>query len=235
MKIISKCINKLCPKINENNIMLKELLYANYFHDCIKNSDWLTNQAFRPSKGAANYSFLYLLFNILENYSPQNILEFGLGQSSKITTRYAKNKQPSAKLTIIDNNKNWIDVFSQGLELSANTKIELKETETIENKSIRYKLAFPEDEKFDFIIVDGPLGAKQKTPRTNILDLIPQNLAEKFIIIIDDYERKGEQNTAKMLFSKLDSLNIKHASSVTSGMKKQLLITSEHCKFLHWI
>ncbi len=224
-------------KQNMTNLILNELLYANYFHDCIKESKWLIKQDFCPSKGAANYSFLFLLFNTLENYNPQNILEFGLGQSSKITTQYVYNKQPNAKLTIIDNNKTWIEVFSKKLSLSKNTQIELKELETLANNSIRYKQAglVNENEKFDLVIVDGPLGVNQETPRTNIINLIPKNLAKEFIIIIDDYERKGEQNTVKLLLKKLNDLKIKHATSVISGMKKQILITSEHCKYLHWI
>ena len=106
--------------------------------------------------------------------------------------------------------------------------------EEIEDESIVYTV-INENEKFDLVIVDGPLGVNQETPRTNIINLIPQNIAKEFIIIIDDYERKGEQNTVKLLLKKLNDLKIKHATSVISGMKKQILITSEHCKYLHWI
>ncbi len=223
----------LIKQISENNLLLKENLYANYLHDSIKESKWLLNQSFCPTKGAANYSFLFLLFSVLDNYEPHNILELGLGQSSKITTQYVKYKNKNAKLTIIENNKNWINVFSQKLDLSENTKIELKETETLPNGSLKY-VSLPE-EKFDFIIIDGPFGVGQQTPRSNILDLIPDNLNTDFIIILDDYERKGEQNTAKDLFNKLTQNNIKFIKSETSGMKKQLLVTSEHYKYLHWM
>ncbi len=234
---IYKDIKLFIKRLNENNRLLKENLYANYFQDSIKDSKWLLNQSFCPSKGAANYSFLFLLFNILDNSNLQNILELGLGQSSKITSQYAKNKNPNVKLTIIDNNKDWIDTFSPKLDLSENTKIELRELTTLPDGSLKYQSEnfVKPDEKFDFIVIDAPCGVEQLFPRSNILDLIPDNLSDNFIIILDDFERTGEQNTAKHLFAKLNKLNIKFIKSEISGMKKQLLVTSEHYQFLHWI
>ncbi len=237
VKSIVKAPVSFYKQIKLTNKLCSEVLYANYFHDCIKNSNWLLNQTFRPSKGAANYSFLFLLFNVLENSNVKNILELGLGQSSKVTTQYVKNKCPEAKLTIIDNNKNWIDTFAPTLDKSSNIKIELRDIEKLPDKSLRYKAEnfVQKNEKFDLVIIDGPLGMSQKTPRSNILDLIPDNLSDNFIIILDDYERAGEKHTAKLIFKKLKALNINFNTSVTSGMKRQLLITSGECGYLHWI
>ena len=85
------------------------------------------------------------------------------------------------------------------------------------------------------IIIDGPIGFKKNYPRTNIIDLLPQNLAEDFVIVLDDAERIGEKNTAKLIFEKLDACNIKYKKSYKAGLKTQLLITSENYNFIHWI
>jgi glycosyltransferase involved in cell wall biosynthesis len=71
-------------------------------------------------------------------------------------------------------------------------------------------------------------------PRTNILDLIPQNLAENFVIILDDAERKGEKNTANLIFEKLNENNIKYKKSLKEGLKSQLIISSLNYEFIHW-
>ena len=85
------------------------------------------------------------------------------------------------------------------------------------------------------IVIDGPFGFDRIYPRTNILDLIPNNLAKNFVIILDDAERDGERNTAKLIFEKLEANNIKYLKSYKTGIKTQLLITSTDYNFIHWI
>ena len=91
------------------------------------------------------------------------------------------------------------------------------------------------NKKFDLILIDGPFGYDRTYPRTNILDLIPNNLANDFVIILDDAERIGEQNTAKLIFEKLKENNIEYLKSYKWGLNKQLLITSTDCRFIHWL
>lgn len=219
----------------ENNLNEQELLYANYFHDCINNSTWLQDKSFCPTKGAANYSFLFLLYNALEYSNPINILEFGLGQTSKITTQYINNKNQQGKLTIVESDLEWIEFFKKNLSITENITIKQTNTERTNNNSLKYQNSYITDNKYDFIIIDGPVGINQTTPRSNILELIPNNLSKNFVIILDDYERKGEQNTANLLFQKLRKNKINFTYSEQFGMKKQLLITSLNYKHLHWM
>lgn len=238
MALLKKIDTK--PSFLTSKQILQEVLYANYLHDSIKESCWLKKQVFTATKGAANYSMLFTLFSILENTNVINILEMGLGQSSKITSQYVNNKNQSAQLTIVEHNKEWIDAFKKNLDITKNIKIINPEIESVDIKNstnIKYR-SFTDNNnppKYDFIIVDGPMGYNQKFPRSNILDLIPQNLAKNFIIVLDDYERKGEQNTAKLIFKKLKKNNIKYKTSLQIGCKAQLIITSPDYEFLHWI
>ena len=100
------------------------------------------------------------------------------------------------------------------------------------------------NEKFDLIIIDGPTGfigtyCKEnllKYPRTNIWNLIENdNLAENFTIVLDDYDREGEQNTGRHIFELLDEKNITYATYRYHGLKDQLLICSEETSFLTWL
>lgn len=62
----------------------EELNWANIFHDTIKGKLHLNELGLSPGRRAANYSMLYLMACILNDYKPKRILEFGLGGIFKI-------------------------------------------------------------------------------------------------------------------------------------------------------
>lgn len=222
----------------------REILYANIFRDTIEGSNWLKFKNFSLNAGAASYSFMYVLYRILDEVQPKNTLELGLGQTTKLTSQYAGHVE-DAKVTVIESDQDWINVFSDKLELNDNIKIIQKDIETFEydnTDNLRYKEFTAEisDEKFDFIIIDGPNGFFPETgepldySRTNIWELIPNNLADDFIIIIDDYERKGEQNTIKQVKMLLVQYGIEFYELTLVGLKQQHIIVSEGYKFVTW-
>ena len=90
----------------------KENFYSNVLNMCWVESNWVKDKDFTLTGGAANYSFIYVLFKVLDNLSPQNILELGLGQTTKLTSQYIKNKNNTAKLDVIEHSREWIDVFA---------------------------------------------------------------------------------------------------------------------------
>lgn len=53
---------------------------------------------------------LYLIYRIIQGIRPQNILEFGLGESSKLTLQYAI-AYPAVYLNIIEQDPNWLKFF----------------------------------------------------------------------------------------------------------------------------
>ncbi|MBQ6219896.1 MAG: hypothetical protein IJJ47_09205 [Methanosphaera sp.] len=220
-----------------------EIRYAMVFNDTIKNSTWLKNQALSLNNGASNYSFMYILYRILNEIKPKNILELGLGQTSLMTSSYVQNS--GNKLTIIESNQEWIESFSNKMHLSNNMNIKQVDIERFNfdnSENLRYKnlKSVLQDDKFDLIIIDGPQGFDHennnqmlKYSRSNIWDLI-SNLEDDFIIIVDDYERQGERNTVKRLFNLLDSQNIDYYFNDFRGAKHQLVICSKKYKFLIW-
>jgi len=210
-----------------------ELLYAHIFSDSIKDSSWLKNKSFSPYQGAANYSFLYKLFRIYDVIQPKNILEFGLGQTTKLTYHYTKYKNKSSKALVIDDNQQWIDIYKKETINSKNFLIKRLDTTSFTYKGIitlASKYAnlnnIIKKEKFDLIIIDGPIGYDKEYPRTNILDLIKNNLSNKWIIIIDDTNRSGEQNTINLMVHKLQIMNIKFYSFTIEGSRQQTVLCS---------
>ena len=97
------------------------------------------------------------------------------------------------------------------------------------------------NQQFDLIIIDGPQGwlptspvTLQEFPRSNIWDLVETNLKEDFVIIIDDYDRMGEQNTVKILKERLHECEIEYDFFVIGGLKKQAVLFSRKFKFIKW-
>ena len=254
-------VNKLDERVKNMNSFVKkeflnaknelkindELKYAFVFNDTIKESEWLIKKDFSLINSAANYSLVYALYRILNDAKPKNILELGLGQTTKITTQYAKYFK-DVKLSVLEGDANWIEVFSKNLDLSENVNIIPMDLETFtydDSENIRFKGVNDavKNEKFDFIIIDGPQGYIDndngrkllKYSRTNVWELIPDNLADDFIIIIDDYERDGEKNTFNRIEDLLKEQGIEYYTYYSKGFNEQCALFTEKYKFISWI
>ena len=66
-----------------------EILWAEIFHDASSNSTWLHDKAFSAGRWAVGYQYLYSVYRILDEVKPKNILELGLGQSTRLLGQYA--------------------------------------------------------------------------------------------------------------------------------------------------
>lgn len=214
------------------------------FNDTICESNWLKQRNFSLNNAASNYSFMYILFRILDEVQPKNILEFGLGQTSKMTTQYA-NSFSNSKLLIIENDQIWIDKFSEKLNLNENIDIIQRGIEKFthndtENERYSDLDEIVKDSKYDLIIIDGPLGyttvpepRQFDYSRANIWNLI-DNLADEFIIIMDDCERKGEQNTMDHMEELLTERDIEYYNFRSTGLKEQYVICSKEYRYVSW-
>ena len=211
---------------------LKELNYAHLLHDGMKESSWVKNQTFDLHNWAANYSFIYLLFCILDKIEPQNILEFGLGQTTKLTTQYIAYKNPEAYLNVCEHSLDWIQIYQPQLLKLEHIRINHLDLEYFEYRRKRNDkyaglLELVKDQKFDLIIVDGPVGGGKNLPRSNVVDLIGHgNLSEDFVIIFDDAERAGEKNTIKKAQAALRKKSIAFQTFERFGIKRQAYIVS---------
>lgn len=234
-------LTQLAEFKNKNQRNYQELNYADLLHDSIHQSNWLKDKTFSLFGWAANYSFIYLLFRTLDQVCPSNILEFGLGQTTKLTSQYIVNKNPSAQLNICEHNQDWINIYKKELAKSENIKInhldlEFFEYDNKQNDKYKNIIQVTKNQKFDLIIVDGPVGGGKNLPRSNIHDLIKNdNLANDFIIIFDDAERKGEQETIRVTKDLLTEKNIQFSTFSRNGIKNQFIITSPSREFLKFL
>ena len=214
-KLIDKIRGKNKLYLNEEqNGYLSEIYWANIFRDSIQDSAWLKNKSFSPGRWAINYIGLYVLYRILNDFKPKSILECGLGQSSKMTIQYAKHF--NSKLNIFEHNLSWIEFFKNNIP-DSNTYIKHLDLETVNilgQESLTYKNFKQQinDEKFDFIFIDGPYGSDNYA-RSQLINLV-NNLEKSFAVIMDDYERKGEQETVELFEEKLKLEEVKYLKQI---------------------
>lgn len=220
-----------------------EVYWAQVYHDTICSSKWLMDKKISPGRMAVGYNFLYLLYRALDDFRPMNILELGLGQSTRLTSQYAANLL--AQHVVVEHDQKWKEFFLEKLGALAKG-LHVWEAKLITKKDINDQEYYAYDSenfagaiqsiggKCDLILVDAPFGGKAPKAKCDILPYLPEILAENFAILIDDCGREGEQNTVREIKRILSKNNIKFASSLyySDGEKHVCVIASKGWDFL---
>ncbi len=242
MKIIIRLIRRifgilnLSEQINENNKMLREINWAQIFNSTINNSVWLNDKSFSPGQFSIGYPMFYVLYRILDEVKPTKILEFGLGQSTKLFHQYVRYHK-TADLITLEHDSEWMAFYMTNKALPENAVIK-----TVKNVTINYRnhktLSIGDlneivgDKIFDLILVDAPFGSVRYS-RSQVLSLIPTNINQNhFIIIMDDYNRQGEKDTCNLLENSLTMNNINYIKGIYSGVKEFAIYCSTDLRFL---
>ncbi|MBR4690266.1 MAG: hypothetical protein IKO90_07365 [Bacteroidales bacterium] len=227
--------HELRESIKRLEINQKEILNAHRFSDTIKESEWLKNKSFSAGGPALDYGALYTMYRILDSIHPKNILEFGLGQSSRMIYQYVDFYKDTQAVTY-EHDEEWISFFKEIVkgQYPLNIyKTELQETIYNGKNTLTYKDNCKEllGQKFDFIFVDGPFGSEHYS-RSQILHLIPYVLDKTFCVMIDDEGRKGEQETISDMERILNDNRIDYYKRVYCSMKNHIVICSKDLRFL---
>lgn len=227
-------IRAILESQNLQNRKAQESLAATTFSNAIQNSEWLKYKSFYPGRWAVEYTFLLTLFRIFEHHKFTNLLEFGLGQTSRMVHQYAAFYNVPA--ITVEHDTEWIEFTRKDTHNAYPINVKVLPLEMVDYNGYKtrtyqgVKTAF-ENKKFDFILVDGPFGSEHYS-RSQIIQLAESNLAETFCIIIDDCNRIGEQETVAEVENALKSNGIKYAINKYYGLSDYVVICSENLKFL---
>lgn len=223
---------------------LNEIAAALRFQIGTRGVPWVKDLSLKAENFAVSYDYMFVMVQVMEHMNPKNILEFSLGQSSKILARYCDGfYYPCVKYDVIEQNDEWIQFFKS--EFDSHNQLERMKIHyipMIKVKDPEYGTELNQYEdigdvvrgrKFDFISIDGPFGSERNS-RTDILQYIPQCLTESWCIMLDDYGRQGEYDMISKLKGILDGSGIKYRGKEYGvGAEKQFyLICSEDNKFL---
>jgi len=221
---------------NKLNYELNEIKKAMIFNNSITDCEWLKYKNFSPGYWACDYACLYTIFRVLNDMYPKSILEFGLGQSSKLIHQYA-NYYNDVKAITCEHDVEWIQFIKNQMNYKLNIlQMELEEIiyknkQTLTYKECINKLSNYNGGVFDFIFVDGPYGSDNYS-RSQVIQLIKNNLHDSFCIVMDDYCRKGEKETMQEMMDILHSEKKEFLYRVYSGEKEHILLCSKNLKFL---
>lgn len=223
-------------KIKQRNILYqaKENYWASVYHDSIRGVPFIQNLSLNIGRWAGGYSFFYVLNRILKDYKPESILEMGLGESTKFVSSYLNNYLLHTKHTVLEQDEAWVSFFKRNFELSEKTDIIVSPliNKVINNFEVKsYKdLSAVENEIYNLYIIDGPFGSNNLS-RCEIIELSEKfKLGDEFVVIMDDYNRIGEQNTINKLKEILNEKGIKFYSNVYSGLKSVFVLGTEKYK-----
>ena len=86
--------------------------------------------------------------------------------------------------------------------------------------------------KYSVISVDAPIGSDDLYSRRDILSLLPHSLENDFVLIFDDCDRIGEQNTISCVEKILKRNDIKYAKTILGGVTDCCVIASESYRFI---
>lgn len=228
----------------------KDMYYAALFNQ-VTNDSWLRNKAFAPGGWAVDYCFLYVMFRSLKACMPDAIIELGLGQTTHMLSQYKRwynekydvYKNKFCNLLTFEHDADWIEFFKTQsyvtldiyqCKLIKDTSVVI-DGETYEH--INYYAHFTNfvnvGKKFQFVVIDAPFGTKPYS-RIHVLELIANDLIDtnKFVIMIDDMNREGEQNTFKKCQEMFKTRGVKFKTQIYSGEKEHGIIVSDSLKFL---
>lgn len=214
---------------------IDEISKALLFLSTIANSLWLKNKSFSPGGWAADFSFLYTLYRVLNDTNPKKIVEFGLGQTTKIISQYCDSMNCDA--FTFEHDDQWIKFFKKSFDISNKLTIQLSNITTVKYKgfeTLRYadNVQNITGNKIELIVLDGPYGSDGFS-RTQIFDLIPNAInKDQFCLLIDDYQRIGEKNTANEIMKILTDNKIEFLQQEYSGEKTHFLLCSSKLHFL---
>lgn len=225
--------------LEENVITIKnnieEIIWRDIFIDTVKGYEWWENISISPGRWAVGYNYLYVMARSLSAIAPSSILEFGLGQSSKLFSLYSNFYK--VHYDIIEQDETWIKFFGSENVLGETINIHHRKIKDFHDNDggVIYKYSeidsIVSSMKYNIISIDGPWGGKNYS-RIDIINFLPQILDKQFLIIIDDYNRIGEKRTINMIQKKLKSSNIEYNIQVYNGSKEICIIVSSDLKFL---
>jgi hypothetical protein len=235
-----KKIKDLIKENKENQKIIirqnQELIWAQVFHDSIRGKSYFENLPLNVGRWAGNYAFFYVLCRVLSDAKPQRILEFGLGESSKFISAYMQNDQKSGIHQIIEQNQDWATAFKNRYQLSEFSMVSIcplvKKQVNGHEVNCYDGLSEVASGTFDFYLVDGPFGSAHFS-RYDILSMAERlTSSNDFIIIIDDFDRVGEQETAKALIALFEGKQIQFGAQIFTGLKKIWVLVTAKYRFL---
>lgn len=197
------------------------------FLTATRGAEWIRSRSFYPGGWAADYKLLTTIYRLLSDFRPKAVLEFGMGETTKMLSAYATELEPEAAVFTVEHDPEWQAFFSSdpsNLRSINVVNVEMLKKD-IKGEPVNYypdlldKL--PAERRYDLLIVDGPIGSPSYS-RYNLCELIEAGVLEdEFVILLDDAHRPGERQTIGEVERILSESGRQFRSTFIQGAKKQ--------------
>lgn len=183
-------------------------------------------RVFFPFRGAANSSLLYFILRSSASLDIRNVVELGCGQTTLLLDSIA-GKRTSFQFYSFENEPFWASQIQRQIQRST-INVKPLVAQTVRGRTTKfYDLGTSlEGKKFDLLVVDGPYGEKRYS-RWGSLQLIDKHLQDEFLIIFDDAERLGEEDTYIEALRLLQEKGVKVYTRMIEAQKSQFIIATE--------
>jgi predicted RNA methylase len=199
----------------------RELLYERVFSNALPRLQ--IENRYYPLRSAANYSLMYLILRVVTELPVHRVLEFGCGQTTLLLDDLARRRP--LEVASIEQDPVWTARI-QAKVTHRVTQAPLVERRIRGVECLAYDMD-PSDlgPPVDVMIVDGPWG-RRRYSRWGVLEYIDKLLAQDFVIIFDDAQRKGEQDTIAAVLDLLNGRGLNLAYGITRALHTQFLIAA---------
>jgi len=198
--------------------MQRELGYQNLFDIQCRNRG-ITND-FYAVGAAASYGLMYLLFRVFNEHEINSVVEFGSGQTTLLIDRI---KKAGTHHACYEHNPDWHAQIAPRLT-SCDYRLRPLEDSTIDTRRVQW-YSHVEARNFDLMLIDGPPGTDRYS-RFGCVELIRSRISKDFLIIMDDGQRRGEQDTVAHIVDllrhaglafRMNQLQVRSTQTVIAG------------------
>lgn len=205
---------------------VKEVLFQNIINHNIS-ALGIKSTALYPVSSAANYSLLYCILRTIDETDCRNILEIGVGQTSLLLDSMVK-AVPDLRVSSVESDSAWAGRMRR--RVGHDVRHCPLESRSIFGRRVQAfsGIAGLAGAEFDLAIVDGPVGTPRYS-RWASLEVLLDGLADEFVVVFDDAERRGEQDTIEKFLELIDKPVRVHPIFST---KCQLLVFTERYRHL---
>jgi hypothetical protein len=225
-------IDKLWEKLRFANALLNryqlttpamEVVYRELFLRDIKKLG--IEDSFYPVGAAANHGLLYLLVRCFTEFEIRNAIELGAGETSMLMSRLNSCCGDRISIRTVEHDAEWADYIRTRIrhDLAVAPLVQ----KTVDGHPINHYADgyFDRSMRYDFVLIDGPPAYKRSTMlnRLGAVEMIPGNLADDFVLIVDDAERRGEDLLIGKIRRALEAGRVDFSEIAIAASKRQHL------------
>ncbi len=183
-----------------------------------------------PVKAAANYSLLYCLFRIVTETDCKRVLEIGAGQTSLLQSALMASQE--LEVDTLESVRVLGEAHVGASRKPACTTVRSRRQLWTALRAYRYENTRDLRTGYQLVVVDGP-HATPRNSRYGSLEVLLSRLADDFVIVFDDAERRGEQDTIRAFLASPKGRTA--GMTLLGGTKWQCLLYSKKYSYLQYI